>query len=79
MSGGAIQCGVYDLRFRVKTCGAPTFLWEGVLKAFYSRTWNEFDQLKPAICSGVPNVMPLFRELRLSLTESRVPPVLTYR
>ncbi|MFN0006834.1 MAG: hypothetical protein ACKVXR_02910 [Planctomycetota bacterium] len=42
MSGGAIQCGVYDLRFRVKLCGTPTFLWNGVLKAFYSRTWNEF-------------------------------------
>jgi hypothetical protein len=42
MFGGAIQCGVYDLRFRVKICGTPTFLYNGVLKAFYSRTWNEF-------------------------------------
>ncbi|MFN0006835.1 MAG: hypothetical protein ACKVXR_02915 [Planctomycetota bacterium] len=45
MSSGGVQCGVYDLRFRVKTCGTTTFLWNGVLKAFYSRTWEEFPVL----------------------------------
>lgn len=41
-SGGAILCGAYNIRFRVKTCGTANFLWNGALKAFYSRTWQEF-------------------------------------
>ncbi|MFN0007835.1 MAG: hypothetical protein ACKVXR_07995 [Planctomycetota bacterium] len=40
-SGGVTLCGVYDLRFRVKTCGTANFLWNGVLKAHYTRTWQE--------------------------------------
>jgi len=40
--GGALICGVYDVRFRVRTCGTTNFLWNGVLRAYYSRTWDEF-------------------------------------
>ena len=41
-AGGAVLCGVYDVRFKVKNCGTPTFIWNGALKAYYSRTWQEF-------------------------------------
>ena len=41
-SGGAVQCGVYDMRFRVKQCGTANFLYNGSMKAFFSRTWEEF-------------------------------------
>ena len=40
-AGGQLLCGVYDIRFRLKTCGTTNFLWNGALKAHYSRTWNE--------------------------------------
>ena len=40
--GGALLCGVHDVRFRVKNCGTTLFLWNGSLKAYYSRTWQEF-------------------------------------
>jgi len=40
-SGGQILCSVYDIRFRLKTCGTTSFLWNGSLKAYYSRTWTE--------------------------------------
>jgi hypothetical protein len=39
--GGAVLCGVYNIRFRVKTCGTTNYLWNGSVKAFYSRTWQE--------------------------------------
>jgi hypothetical protein len=39
--GGALICGAYDVRFRTRTCGTTNFLWNGSLKAFYSRTWQE--------------------------------------
>jgi len=40
-AGGLVYCGTYDLRFRVKTCGTANFLWNGVLRAHYTRTWLE--------------------------------------
>jgi hypothetical protein len=39
-SGGAIVCGAYRIRFRVKTCGTTTVLWNGMVNAYYSRNWQ---------------------------------------
>ena len=41
-SGGALVCGVYTVNFRVTTCGgAMPALWQGTMRAQYSRNWIE--------------------------------------
>jgi hypothetical protein len=39
-SGGATVCGAYHIRFKVKTCGTTTVLWNGLVNAYYSRNWQ---------------------------------------
>jgi hypothetical protein len=34
-------CGAYHIRFKFKTCGTTTFLWKGLVNAYYSRNWQE--------------------------------------
>jgi hypothetical protein len=38
---GALVCGVYLIRYTIKTCGANQVLWSGSMRAQYSRTWAE--------------------------------------
>jgi len=40
--GGPI-CGIYLIRFKVKTCGGGQVLWQGNMRAHYSRNWLETD------------------------------------
>jgi len=40
-TGGAIMCGVYNIRIRLKTCGTNVFVWNGGVNAYYSRNWQE--------------------------------------
>jgi hypothetical protein len=40
-SGGAIVCGAYFIRLRLKVCGTTNFVWLGALNAMYSRNWLE--------------------------------------
>ena len=40
-SGGAVLCGAYFIRIRLKTCGTANFVWNGAVQAFYSRNWQE--------------------------------------
>jgi len=42
ISGGPV-CGIYLVRFRVKLCGSGQVLWNGKLRAHYSRNWLETD------------------------------------
>jgi len=46
--GGAV-CGVYLIRFKVKTCGGGQILWQGNLRAHYSRNWLEIDPTGVAV------------------------------
>ncbi len=41
MSGGFPVCGVYLIRFSIRTCGSNMLLWQGTLRAQYSRNWLE--------------------------------------
>jgi len=38
---GQPVCGAYHIRFKVKNCGTTTFLWNGLVNAYYSRNWQE--------------------------------------
>lgn len=38
---GQPVCGAYHIRFKVKNCGTSTFLWNGLVNAYYSRNWQE--------------------------------------
>ncbi|MBI1849199.1 MAG: hypothetical protein HYR85_02535 [Planctomycetes bacterium] len=40
--GGAIICGIYLIRYQIKTCNPanPIVLWTGTMRAHYSRTWG---------------------------------------
>jgi hypothetical protein len=40
-NAGQILCSVYDIRLRLRTCGTLNFIWNGSVKAYYSRTWQE--------------------------------------
>jgi len=42
-TGGALLCGVYTIKFKVKTCGTNQILWQGNLRAHYARNWQEVD------------------------------------
>lgn len=43
-TGGAILCGVYTIRFKVRQCGGTMpILWQGNLRAHYARNWQEID------------------------------------
>lgn len=48
--GGPFLCGVYNIRFVVRDGVTNTSLWSGILKAFYSRTWQE------SSVAGAPNL-----------------------
>ncbi|MCK6445443.1 MAG: hypothetical protein L6Q99_03545 [Planctomycetes bacterium] len=37
---GALLCGVYDIRVRIRQCGINVGLWQGTLNGYYSRNWN---------------------------------------
>jgi hypothetical protein len=41
--GGGILCGVYLIKFKIQTCGTSQILWQGNLRAHYSRNWQEID------------------------------------
>lgn len=47
MIGAAPICGVYTMRFTIRTCAAaPRVLWTGTIRAHYARNWME--QTSPA-------------------------------
>jgi len=39
-TGGALLCGVYNIRIRLRTCGTLNYVWNGSVKAHYSRNWQ---------------------------------------
>ena len=42
LTGGAFVCGVYTINVKVTTCGgAAQTLWQGTMRAQYSRNWTE--------------------------------------
>ena len=43
VNSGGIVCGLYLIKFTVKTCGTNQNLWTGNLRAHYSRNWEEID------------------------------------
>ena len=40
-SGGAVVCGAYQIRVRLRICGTNNFVWLGFVNAYYSRNWQE--------------------------------------
>lgn len=47
-AGGGVVCGLYTIRFKIRLCGgAQNILWQGTLRAHYSRNWQEFDPTIP--------------------------------
>jgi len=42
VNAGGIVCGLYTIKFKIKVCGgAQPILWQGNLRAHYSRNWTE--------------------------------------
>ena len=49
VNSGGVICGLYLIKFTVKTCGSNQNLWSGNLRAHYSRNWQEVDASGQAV------------------------------
>jgi len=48
VNAGGIVCGLYTIKFKIKVCGgAQPILWQGNLRAHYSRNWQESQPGQP--------------------------------
>ncbi len=51
-AGGALVCGIYTIRYQIKVCTTGAVLWNGTMRAHYSRNWQE-SSIPGAINLGV--------------------------